>query len=282
MLFDCFIYFNEKELLELRYEILKDTVDGFIIADANRTFAGDEKPFTCLDTIRELGLPEDRIQVMHVELPSKEEIYNPWIREAAQRDALSVGMRMTPEDSAFFLSDVDEIPRPEALLEAVELVRQRPEHGAHLSMPMFYGRGDLRVVEPTRNPNLSPTQWTCGTVILYEHLQHRIYDLRQDPENFVYREGKCDCGWHFSFMGGPERIRTKVISYSHYADDVPNAVAPCDSPEMMEYIANYKPVAGGCDPLGRKEHILEPYPHELLPPEMFKIERVRKFLLPDD
>ena len=46
MLFDCFLYFNEKELLELRYEILKDVVDGFIITDANRTFKGDPKPFT--------------------------------------------------------------------------------------------------------------------------------------------------------------------------------------------------------------------------------------------
>ena len=99
MLFDCFLYFNEAELLELRVEILKDIVDGFIITDANRTFKGDEKPFTCLETILKLGLPEDKIQVLHVELPPPDIAPNPWVREYAQRDALAVGMRMTPPPS---------------------------------------------------------------------------------------------------------------------------------------------------------------------------------------
>ena len=66
MLYDCFLYFDEKELLELRVEILKDVVDGFIITDGNLTFKGDPKPYTCLDAIRELGLPEEKIQVLHV------------------------------------------------------------------------------------------------------------------------------------------------------------------------------------------------------------------------
>ena len=45
MLYDCFLYFDEKELLELRVEILKDVVDGFIITDGNLTFKGDPKPW---------------------------------------------------------------------------------------------------------------------------------------------------------------------------------------------------------------------------------------------
>ena len=68
MLFDCFLYFDEKELLELRVNMLKDIVDGFIITDADRTFKGDKKDFTCVDTIRKLGLPEEKIQVLHGEL----------------------------------------------------------------------------------------------------------------------------------------------------------------------------------------------------------------------
>jgi hypothetical protein len=38
---------------------------------------------------------------------------------------------------------------------------------------------------------------------------------------------------------------------------------------------------GGNDPLGRKDHVLEPYSHELLPAELFKIERVKNYLLPN-
>jgi hypothetical protein len=278
MLFDCFLYFNEKELLELRYEILKDVVDGFIITDANRTFKGDPKPFTCVETLRELGIPEDKVQVLHVELPSKEEILNPWMREYAQRDALAVGMRMTPPDSVFFFSDVDEIPRPDSLLEAVELAKQSPERCVRLSMPMFYGRADLRVVNPDGKPDEAPNNWICGTVVLHQHLEQSLSQIRMNVNDIVV--GDCDAGWHFSWMGNAERLKTKVQSFSHCYDDIPNSVAPANSKEMLDFMDSYRATAGATDPLGRTDHILIDYPHESLPPELFRIDRVRSFLLP--
>lgn len=278
MLFDCFLYFDEKELLELRINILKDIVDGFIITDGNRTFKGDPKPFTCVETLKELGISDENIQVLHVELPSKEEIANPWAREYAQRDALGVGMRMCPSDSVFFFSDVDEIPRPEALLKAVDLAKADPKRCVRLSMPMFYGRGDLRVRDPKGDGTKAPDNWTCGTIVLHEHLEMTPSQIRMNPNDLVV--GDCDAGWHFSWMGDSERMKRKVTSFSHCFDDVPNAVAPCDSADMLQHLDNYKAQAGGTDPLGRTDHILEPYPHELLPPELFKLDRVRNYLLP--
>lgn len=278
MLFDCFLYFNEKELLELRYEILKDVVDGFIITDANRTFKGDPKPFTCVETLRELGIPEDKVQVLHVELPSKEEILNPWMREYAQRDALAVGMRMTPPDSVFFFSDVDEIPRPDSLLEAVEQAKQNPERCVRLSMPMFYGRADLRVINPDGEPDEAPNNWICGTVVLHQHLEQSLSQIRMNVNDIVV--GNCDAGWHFSWMGDAERLKTKVQSFSHCYDDIPNSVAPANSKEMLDFMDSYRATAGATDPLGRTDHILIDYPHESLPPELFRIDRVRSFLLP--
>jgi len=278
MLFDCFLYFDEEELLELRVEMLKDVVDGFIISDGNRTFKGDPKPFTCVETIKRLKLPEDKIQVLHVELPSQEDVFNPWMREHAQRDALGVGMRMTPSDSVFFLSDVDEIPKPEALLEAVEIAKSRPHDCVRLSMPMFYGRADLRVINPDGDPMEAPTNWTGGTVILYEHLEKNPSQIRANPNGILV--GNCDAGWHFSWMGGAERMKRKVTSFSHCYDVIPNAVAPADSPEMLAYLDAYKASEGGTDPLGRGDHVLVSYPHELLPEALFNLERVRKYLLP--
>jgi beta-1,4-mannosyl-glycoprotein beta-1,4-N-acetylglucosaminyltransferase len=278
MLYDCFLYFDEKELLELRINILKDVVDGFIVTDANLTFKGDPKPFTCLDTIRELGLPEDKIQVLHVELPPKEVAPNPWVREYAQRDSLAVGMRMTSPDSVFFFSDVDEIPKPEALLQAVEAAKENPDCCIRLSMPMFYGRADLRVVDPDGDPSKPPTNWTCGTVVLPHQLEETLSQIRMKGNGLVV--GDCDAGWHFSWMGDAARMKRKLTSFSHCYDDIPNAHAPAYSQEMLDFLDAYEAHAGGTDPLGRKDHVLVPYPHELLPPELFKLDGVRNYLLP--
>ncbi len=279
MLYDCFLYFDEKELLELRVNLLKDIVDGFIITDGNLTFKGDPKPFTCLDTIRELGLPEEKIQVLHVELPSKEVAPNPWVREYAQRDALAVGMRLTPPDSVFFFSDVDEIPKPEAVLQAVEIAKANPDRCVRLSMHMFYGRADLRVIDPKGDPSKPPNNWTCGTVVLYNHLEETPSQIRMKDNGLVV--GDCDCGWHFSWMGDSARMKRKLTSFSHCYDDIPNAHAPAYSQEMLDFLDSYKALPGSTDPLGRKDHILQAYPHDLLPPELFKLDRVRNYLLPD-
>ena len=149
MLVDTFPYFNEKELLELRVRMLEDYVDGFIITDANRTHRGEEKSFSCLETIRELGLPEDKIQVLHVELPTIEEAPDPWIRERGQRDAIGVGLHMMPDDTVFICSDCDEIADPSKFEDLLKVVEEEHEKTVRLSMSMHYGRADRQLVSPT-------------------------------------------------------------------------------------------------------------------------------------
>ena len=43
MLIDAFLYFNEKELVELRLKYLNPIVDHFVIIESNITFTGKEK-----------------------------------------------------------------------------------------------------------------------------------------------------------------------------------------------------------------------------------------------
>ena len=42
-IFDCFIFNNEVELLELRLNILNDVVDKFVIVEGSSTFSGKKK-----------------------------------------------------------------------------------------------------------------------------------------------------------------------------------------------------------------------------------------------
>ena len=43
--FDCFLFFNELDLLEIRFNILNDFVDYFVIVEASQTFQGENKEF---------------------------------------------------------------------------------------------------------------------------------------------------------------------------------------------------------------------------------------------
>lgn len=44
MVYDCFTFFNELDLLEIRLNTLDSVVDRFVLVEANKTFSNMEKP----------------------------------------------------------------------------------------------------------------------------------------------------------------------------------------------------------------------------------------------
>lgn len=267
MLVDCFPYFNEKELLELRIRTLEDYVDGFLIADANLTHRGDPKEFTCVDTIRELGLPEDKIQVLHVELPSKKEVADPWIRERGQRDALGIGLHMMPEDTIYICSDCDEIVNPQQLEAISEVVRGAEDKIVKLSMSMHYGRADKQLITPDGKLH----NWRNAFVSTVGLLKKggTLSSMRADTDCIYF--GDLDAGWHFSWMGDSARRLKKLKSYAHWETDRPDIAQTCE---------RFNAEVGEPDMLGRGDHLITEYPVEKLPVGVTELERVKAFLLP--
>ncbi len=269
MLLDCFPYFNEKELLELRIDTLYDHVDGFLITDANHTHRGEPKDFTCVDTLKELGIPDDKIQVLHVELPSYDEAPDPWVRERGQRDALSVGLFMMPEDTYFICSDCDEITNPAKIGEIIEAVDEFSDKVIRMSMSMHYGRADRQLVSPTGEK----FDWRCGTASTVRALREfgTLSSLRASTNNCYV--GNRNAGWHLSWMGDSDKRKEKLRSIAEYYI--------WDKPEVQKLCEDFKPDEGNTDMLGREDHLLTSYPVKKLPQGALKIDRVRNYLLPD-
>ena len=60
-IFDVFTFYNELDLLELRMNILGDSVDYFVINEANITFTGKPKPLYFAENRKRFKKWEDKI-----------------------------------------------------------------------------------------------------------------------------------------------------------------------------------------------------------------------------
>lgn len=270
---DCFPYFNERELLELRINLLYDHVDKFIICDADRTHSGKPKPFLCRKIIDELGLPKEKVQVIEVNLPAKSpdlEISANWYRERMQRNAAS---KFIGDDDICFVSDCDEIIDPKYIKYYASVAKEHPNNILRVPMVFLNGRADLRVCDQYENPR----KWEASYFCMKHHLEkYTLSDIREAnslsrsiefPDIFITEnETTFNSGWHFSWMGDIERIKTKSNSFLHH--------------DEVEVSDHYSASVNSTDPIGRTDHILKSYDRDLLPQKIFELERVKNFLLP--
>jgi hypothetical protein len=270
---DCFPYFNEKELLELRIKLLYDKVYKFIITDANKTHRGTPKNFSCKNTLQEIGLFDEKIKIVEVDLPSYEEEPNPWVRERMQRNAATAHIE---DDDICIVSDCDEIINPEYVHYYASVANRYPNNILRIPLVNLTARADLRAYDTYNNPVVSRGSFFCKK----HHLKkYTLSDIRESStlyKHFVEFTDICitendvieEVGWHFSWMGGADRMKTKISSFLHWNDGI----------TLKE---NYIAKEDENDPLGRQMIVLKKYPVELLPKKIFEIAHVKNFLLPE-
>ena len=129
MIYDCFTFFNEFDLLELRLHELNDVVDFFVLSEATKTFTGLDKPLYFEENKTQFAEFLPKIKHVIVEPP---ETNDPWIRERFQRDEMFKTLDCQSND-VIMLSDVDEIISAEAVKQ------YKPEMGIRvLIMKMYY------------------------------------------------------------------------------------------------------------------------------------------------
>jgi len=125
---DCFIFYNEIDLLVYRLNLLYDTVDLFIIVESSHTFTGKEKK----SFFNENKHLFERFggKIMHILMDGLPYIYpninihnnnDVWANEIFQRNYISVGIYVIRDDlsesDVIIISDSDEIPDPRTLNE---------------------------------------------------------------------------------------------------------------------------------------------------------------------
>jgi len=224
--FDCFPFFNELDLLEIRLHELSDVVDRFVLAESTVTFSGKPKPLIFAENRDRFAKFLGRIEHIVVDDTPKD-AKNSRVREGHQRNALRRGLKDAQPDDYILLSDIDEIIRRDVLKSAAlnppgryevtcfELrmynyfINYESDERWLRSGPrasLFRNLPEMNHLRKVKGATSSPLRDMMRGV-------RASVEMRRPVMRTVIR----DAGWHFTYLGGMEAILNKVKSYAGHA-----------------------------------------------------------------
>jgi beta-1,4-mannosyl-glycoprotein beta-1,4-N-acetylglucosaminyltransferase len=192
-------------------------VDKFVLVEATRTFSNKEKPLYFEENKSRFAKFSDRI--IYIKLTELPEYKTDWTYENYQRNMIMSGLSECSPDDVILISDLDEIPNPQAIFEyrkdGIKALQQ-------LSFSCFLNYKSIIF------------KYWYGTKILcykdilndetekheYEYSKFLIQDLNKGctPTKIriisdfpVIKKG----GWHFTYLGGVKKIQYKLDSFAH-------------------------------------------------------------------
>lgn len=228
MIYDCFQFFNELDILKLRLHVLDSVVDKFVLCEATETFSGLEKPLYYAQNKELFREFEDKI--IHVVIDDTPPGYS-HDRDTFQKNAVIRGLTGCTDEDIIVFSDLDEIPKPERIIEVAKLIRENKNNEQNrifqLAQRMFYCYLNMEEVSGSllalcgEFEGVSHKQWLGTKIFSYQVAKREpLGELRWH----AVRESDirvADGGWHFGYMGGGgekdvrKRVAEKVRSAAH-------------------------------------------------------------------
>ena len=231
-IYDCFMYFDEEVVLDVRLNTLNEFVDYFVIVESIYTHKGDPRELKfnhkkfekfkdkIIYIVDEETYPQtDEINTEDSEgEKSRKAIFNAAYRENGQRNLITRGLKKANDEDIIMVSDVDEIPKLSELNfkninEKIILFKQ----------DMFYYKFNLWLpnliwtgTKACKKKNLVNPQWL-------RNIKDRKYSFFRIDTFFSktkYTSIKVinDGGWHFSNIKTPKEIEFKLRSYLHHRE----------------------------------------------------------------
>ncbi len=216
-IYDCFLFYNELEILDIRLNELYEHVDKFVLVEAIETFRGNPKPLYFEQNLKRYERFLDKI--IHVIVNDRMKTTNPWDRETFQRNQIMRGLYECQSNDMVLISDVDEIIRATMIPKILKTIYQERQYPIVCEQTLFRYYLNIEDISCVRD---SSRQWagTCAT--RFEQLNKTTpTSLRLDREygsRFVYPIIH-NAGWHFTTMGGVMRVAQKYEAFSHQEYD---------------------------------------------------------------
>lgn len=195
MVYDCFMFSNELDILEIRLNELDKVVDKFVLVESPTTIMGKPKPLYYELNKERYAKFKDKI--IHIVVNDMPDGVDQWPRERLQRDAIMRGLTNCKDDDIIIIADVDEIPSAKA-------VKKYNKGMGIVSFEQMFCYYYLNCV--------ADHKWDWAKITTYDKLKGLMPGGVRYAQNTPKIE---DGGWHFSFVGGVDKIIEKIESYSH-------------------------------------------------------------------
>ena len=252
-IFDCFMYFDEDLVLDVRLNLLNDFVDKFVIIESSYDHKGEKrkplfdiKKFKKFENKIEYILKKDQPNNLEKILSDENQkehyrksIFNASKRESSQRNFILNGLKEAQPNDWVIISDLDEIPN----LEKINFKNVNNKL-IFFEQDMMYYKFNLKLENFT---------WIGSRACKFKHLisPQWMRDIKSKRFSWwrfdtLFSEKKYkdilfleNGGWHFSYLKSPEDIEKKLKSYLHHIDYDQN---PLGIKKITEIVKNNKAI----------------------------------------
>ncbi len=229
-IYDCFMYFDEDLLLDLRLHSLNKFVKKFVITEATYTHNGAKKKLNFdinkfkkfkdkityivvdkqPDNILELSNDDDKIA------RGEKLILNGMARDYFQRENLYNGIKEALNDDLILISDLDEIPnlndlKSSSINNNIIIFEQKM---FYYKLNLFYKDFKWQGTKGVKRKNFISPQW-LRNIKGKKYATWRIdtfFSNKKYTNLFFVKNG----GWHFTCLRTPEELEKKLLNFAHH------------------------------------------------------------------
>jgi beta-1,4-mannosyl-glycoprotein beta-1,4-N-acetylglucosaminyltransferase len=236
-IYDCFLFFQEFEILSLRLEYLYEHVDYFVIIESSQTFSGHQKDFQFEKKLELFQKFKDKIIYHQINIPissfhslknflekrndaasqiilqnmidhnhyNKNELN--WVIDTFQRESIKYPLfKKKPHDNDIILiSDLDEIPSHEFLLH---LEKSKSDFVTNKQFEFSY---NLNVLSNSSWYGTIASKWKNIKNISFNSLRLDVKKNFKFVKDLNLKHG----GYHFTTYGDINQIKRKIQNWSH-------------------------------------------------------------------
>ena len=246
--YDCFMYFDEDLLLDIRLNTLDKFVKKFVISEATYTHNGSKKKLNFdinkfskfKDKISYLVLENEPKEILKLEPGESEEkrgeklILNGMARDYFQRENLNKGLIEASDEDLILISDLDEIPNLNSinfsLIKNDILVFEQKMF--YYKLNLFYRDYNWLGTKAIRKKNFISPQW-LRNIKGKKYPTWRIDALFSNKKysNITFIKNG---GWHFTCLRTAEELEKKLLNFAHHYEYEESGLKLKDLKKMIE------------------------------------------------